>query len=138
MAGALVAGCNPVRVAASPNGKWVWVTARGSNKLVRFQIGDSPAWDHIVSSSFEVGVSPVGVAVRPDGRQVWVALSNRFGDEKAGKLVGLEDATQETPTKFLSAPAAGFPREVSFLPDNRTVVVTLFSANQVELIPTSG
>ena len=137
LAGALVAGCNPVRVAVSPDGKWVWVTARGSNKLLRFQMDEWPAQgDHIVSSSFDIGVSPVGIAVRPDGRQVWVALSNRFGDDKAGQLVGLEDTTQDKPTKLLSAPARGFPREVGFLPDNRTVAVTLFNANQVELIPT--
>lgn len=137
LAGALVAGCNPVRVAASPDGKWVWVTARGSNKLLRFQMDEWPAQaDHIVSTSFDIGVSPVGIAVRPDGRQVWVALSNRFGDDEAGQLVGLEDTTQDSPAKLLSAPAKGFPREVSFLPDNRTVAVTLFNANQVELIPT--
>jgi DNA-binding beta-propeller fold protein YncE len=90
----------------------------------------------LVSRTFAIGTSPVGVAVRPDGKQVWVALSNRFGKDKAGELVGLADVTDESSTKLLSAPAAGFPREVAFLPDGKTVVATLFDANQIEVIPT--
>ena len=35
---ALPAGCNPVRVAVSPSGGQLWVTARGDNSLLRYQI----------------------------------------------------------------------------------------------------
>jgi DNA-binding beta-propeller fold protein YncE len=138
MVSAFPAGCNPVRVAPSPDGKQVWVTARGDNRLLRFRVEDwSAGADRISSTSFPIGKSPVGVAVRPDGRQVWVALSNRFGKDSAGQLAGIADATDDSPTKLMSAPAPGFPREVTFLPDGRTIVTTLFDANQIEFIPSS-
>ncbi|WP_266159260.1 hypothetical protein [Dyella silvatica] len=137
VAAALPAGCNPVRVAISPSGKQLWVTARGDNTLLRFQADDGLAEaKHASVGSFPIGTSPVGVVVRPDGKQVWVALSNRFGKDSAGQLAGLVSGDNDASMKHLSAPAAGFPREVSFLPDGRTLVATLFDAKQVELILT--
>lgn len=137
LVGAYPAGCNPVRVVASPNGKQVFVTARGDNRLLRFQVADwESGAEQIASVGFAIGKSPVGVAVRPDGKQVWVALSNRFGDDSKGQLAGLEDASTDTPNKLLSAPAPGFPREVGFLPDGQTIVATLFDGNQIEFVRT--
>ena len=64
---AFPAGCNPVGVAASPGGERIWVTARGANRLLRFQSADwSAGAEHVASSSFEIGPNPVGVTVRPD------------------------------------------------------------------------
>ncbi|GLQ97243.1 beta-propeller fold lactonase family protein [Dyella mobilis] len=137
IAAALPAGCNPVRVTLSPGGKQIWVTARGDNTLLRFQADDwiaSPK--HAQTDRFAIGTSPVGVAVRPDGKQVWVALSSRFGPDSDGRVAGLADASTMSPSKLLSAPAAGFPREVAFLPDGHTLVATLFDARKVTLIPT--
>jgi DNA-binding beta-propeller fold protein YncE len=137
VAAALPAGCNPVRVAVSPSGKQLWVTARGDNSMLRFQADD---WlgeaRQARMDSFPIGTSPVGVAVRPDGKQVWVALSNRFGSDSAGQLAALVVGDDAAPMKRLSAPAPGFPREVGFLPDGRTLVATLFDAKQVQLILT--
>jgi DNA-binding beta-propeller fold protein YncE len=137
IAAALPAGCNPVRVTLSPDGKQIWVTARGDDTLQRIQADEwltSPK--HARIERFAIGNAPVGVTIRPDGKQVWVALSNRFGKDSAGRVAGLADASTASPTRLLSAPAVGFPREVSFLPDGRTLVATLFDARQVALIPT--
>jgi DNA-binding beta-propeller fold protein YncE len=134
---ALPAGCNPVRVTASPDGKELWVTARGDNALLRFGIA---AWAEGTGQAsvgtFPIGASPVGVAVRQDGKQVWVALSNRFSKDAKGELAGLSNLENSTELKRMSTPADGFPREVSFLPDGRTLVATLFDAKQVEFVPT--
>ena len=40
------------------------------------------------------------------------------------------------PGALMKAPASGFPREVSFLPDGRTLIATLYEDQRVELIPT--
>jgi DNA-binding beta-propeller fold protein YncE len=136
---ALPAGCNPVRVAVSPSGKQIWVTARGDNALLRFQADDWVVGTTQASyTNFPIGSNPVGVVVRPDGKQVWAALSNRFGKDKdnAGRLAGLAIGASDSSMKLMSAPAAGFPREVTFLPDGRTLIATLFDAKQVEFIPT--
>lgn len=137
LAGAFPAGCNPVRVASSPDGKHVWVTSRGDGKLARFSMDTWLNGSKTIGSvTFAIGASPVGVAVRPDGRQVWVALSNRFGKTSAGQLAGLADTLEDSPSKLLSAPAPGFPREITFLADGRTIVATLFDADKVEVIST--
>ncbi|RDS81963.1 YncE family protein [Dyella psychrodurans] len=133
----LPAGCNPVRVAVSPGGTELWVTARGGNELLRFLIdGWLEGTEHAKVGHFPLGPSPVGVAIRQDGKQVWVALSSRFGGDKPGQLAGLGGLQGASQLKQMSISAAGFPREVSFLPDGRTLVATLFDANQVQFVPT--
>ena len=135
--GGYPSGCNPVRVASSPDGKQLFVTARGDNALLRFQMNDwTAATSDIRMSRYTIGSSPVGVVVRPDGKQVWVALSNRFGKDSEGKLAGLADISTDAPDRLLSAPAPGFPREVTFLPDGKTLVATLFDGNQIEIVRT--
>lgn len=134
---ALPAGCNPVRVAVSPSGRQLWVTARGDNALLRFQADDWLSGTQRSSYRvFSIGSSPVGVTVRPDDKQVWVALSNRFGSASGGKLAGLAYGADDAPLRLMSMPAAGFPREVGFLPDGRTLVATLFNSDEVAFVPT--
>jgi DNA-binding beta-propeller fold protein YncE len=55
---AFPAGCNPVRVAPSPEGDRVWISARGDNELLRIQSVDwSVGVDHIQSASFAISQS---------------------------------------------------------------------------------
>lgn len=133
---AFPAGCNPVRVAVSPSGSLVWVTARGSDALLRFQTDDLLARHGAGYAKFAIGTSPVGLAVRPDGKQVWVALSHRFGKRGLGRLAGVALQANASSMELMSAPASGFPREIAFLHDGRTLVATLFAAQRVEFIPT--
>lgn len=140
---AIPAGCDPVRVAVSPSGQTLWVTARGDDALLRIAAGGlSAGKGQIETDSFHVGTEPVGVAIRPDDRQVWVALSARFESDKEGRVAAIDGADGadgldgKGTTKLMSAPAKGFPREVSFLPDGRTLVVTLFRARAIEFMRT--
>lgn len=134
---AFPAGCNPVRVAVSRSGSQVWVTARGSDALLRFQTADLLARSHGVGyAKFAIGTSPVGLAVRPDGSQVWVTLSHRWGKKGMGQLAGMAFEANVSSVKLTSAPAAGFPREVAFLHDGHTLVATLFAAQRVEFVRT--
>ena len=131
------AGCNPVRVAVSPSGNQVWVTARGSDALLRFETDDLLARSHEAGyAKFAIGKSPVGLAVRPDGSQVWVALSHRFGKKGVGQLAGVALEANASSVKLTSAPAPGFPREIAFLHDGHTLVATLFAAKRVEFVRT--
>ncbi len=129
------AGCNPVRVAVSPDDRTVWVTARGDFRLEGFAAkqleGASTAAPDI---SVKVGPAPIGVAVRPDGTQIWVAASNRFGHGKPGAL------TAVSPTgEVLRTVATGvFPRDIGFLPDGKTLVVAQFDSRAVQFVPTDA
>ena len=134
---AFPAGCNPVRVAVSPSGSQVWVTARGSDALLRFQTDDLLARSHGAGyAKYSIGTSPVGLAVRPDGAQVWAALSHRYGKKGLGQLAGVALEANTSSVKLMSTPAAGFPREIAFLHEGRTLVATLFAAQRVEFVST--
>jgi DNA-binding beta-propeller fold protein YncE len=105
--------------------------------LPSFQAADLLARSRRVGYAvFAIGTSPVGLAVRPDGKQVWVALSHRFGNKGLGQLAGVALEASASSVKRMSAPAAGFPREIAFLHDGRTLVATLFAAQRVEFMPT--
>ena len=56
------AGCSPVRVAISPDGKHVWLNARESNNLLAFDAAKlvSNSSDALLAS-VQVGTSPVGL-----------------------------------------------------------------------------
>lgn len=142
LSGGIQAGCNPVRIAVSPDGRYLWVTARGDNAVLRVPASALTSKDRVNVTSFDVGGGPVGIAVRPDGKQVWVALSNRFHNTKYNpegrEVVGLLGADQpETGSiQAVSEPASAFPRELVFLPDGRTFAVGLFAAKRIEFFAT--
>lgn len=137
------AECSPVRVAVSPDGRHIWVTARGSGDVLRIDAGsfrrDTGATTY---QRFAVGGEPVGIAVRPDGQQVWVGLSDRFVRDRKNadrQLVGLlinAGAKPKASVELVSEPAFDFPRQLHFLPDGRTLAVGLFGAKRIEFIAT--
>jgi len=129
---AVSAGCGPVRVALSPDGRTVWVTARTDNALLAFQTRQltqpNPKVDRRV-----VGVAPVGVAVRPDGSEVWVANSDRFSTTGAGSLTAVSPSDKGS----RQVATGRFPRELAFLSDGVTMVVTVFGSNELQMVPTA-
>jgi DNA-binding beta-propeller fold protein YncE len=71
------AACAPVRVAVSPDGVTVWVTARDANALLGFSavaLRRDPT--HARVSVTRVGARPLGLALANGGRIVLVADSN--------------------------------------------------------------
>jgi DNA-binding beta-propeller fold protein YncE len=129
------AGCNPVRVALSPDGATAWVTARGDHRLEAFSTaGLAGASTAAPDISIKVGRAPIGVAVRPDGTQVWVANSNRFVTGRPGSLTAVSPAGA-----VLRTVATGvFPRDLSFLPDGKTLVVAQYDSLAVQFVPTDA
>ena len=109
----VTAGCGPVRVAASPDGHSVWVTARESNALLRFstsQLLRHPA--DALTADLRVGQAPVALAVVNDGRQVVVGDSNRFsvpGSTAALTVVNTSSARPRTPAIAGYLPSGLFP-----------------------------
>jgi DNA-binding beta-propeller fold protein YncE len=130
------AGCAPVRVALSPDGAIVWVTARGEERLEGFAAGAlkgvSAARPEIIA---RVGPSPIGIAVRPDGTQVWVAASNRYAGRRAP---GLLTAVSPTGQVLRTVATGAFPRDLSFLPDGKTLVVAQYESQAVQFVPTDA
>lgn len=133
------AGCSPVRLARTPTGDRVFVTARNSNALLAFDTTrlrtDS---EHARIGTVPVGTSPVGVAVANEGKLVFVTNSNRFSSKRtARQTLTVIDALNvgAGPAAILgSVPAGAFPREFGQSPDGQTLFVANYNSNELEVI----
>ncbi|WP_158889548.1 YncE family protein [Amycolatopsis anabasis] len=119
------AGCNPVRVAPAPDGKTVWVTARGSNALL---------------TSVQVGSAPVGLTFTRDGARIVTADSNRFdtpGATTGLTVVDTRAALAGKPANLGRIPTGTLPRELAPSPDGTTLLATNFGSRQIQALDTT-
>ena len=136
------AGCSAVRLALSPAGDTIYVTARNENNVLAFN-ADRLVRDpgHALIGKVPVGQSPVGIAVVDKGRKVIVGNSNRFAagsDIKQTLTVIDAGRVRAGPRAVLGAiRAACFPREVRVTSDGRTLLVANFNSSSVELVDLS-
>src|ERR1039457_6502226 len=104
------AGCSPVRMAITPDGARIYVTARNSNAVLAFDTAKllSDA-GHARVGEASVGAAPVPIAVVDSGRKVVAGNSNRFGASTAAQsLLVLDAAKMEAGTDaVLGAITAG-------------------------------
>jgi len=134
----VAAGCQPVRVITSADGRVVWVTARGSNALLGFaadRLRADPA--HALVARVQVGTAPVGLALVGGGRRIVVADSNRFHAAHASSslaVISVPAALAGRPALLGLLPAGGFPREMALAPGGKTLLVTCFTSGQVEAV----
>jgi DNA-binding beta-propeller fold protein YncE len=132
------AGCSPVRVVTSADGDVVWVTARGSDRLLGFsaaRLRSDPA--RSLMANVEVGEAPVGLALVDGGSRIVVANSNRFAASGASSslaVVSVGAALAGRPALLGYLPAGGFPREMALEPDGRTLLVTNYNSEQLEAV----
>jgi DNA-binding beta-propeller fold protein YncE len=132
------AGCDPVRVAVSPGGSIVWVTARESSSLLAFSAARLRADPrHALLARVRVGPAPVGLAVTRGGRLVIVLDSNRFSSTQAGELsvVDTKAALAHRHAVIGSISVGAFPREATVVPRRNWLLVTNFGSNQLDVIP---
>ncbi len=131
------AGCSPVRDEVLPDGKTLYVTARGSNALLAFDtaklVTDS---SHALIATVPVGTAPVGLAVVDGGRKVVVAHSSRFGGRGGQDLTVVDVSGIRSGQAKIEGtiPAGSFPRELHTTLDGKTLLLTNFGSEQLELI----
>jgi YVTN family beta-propeller protein len=133
------AGCSPVRLAISPDGSRVYVTARNSNALLAFDTAKFQTdAEHARVGTVPVGSSPVGVAVVNEGRQVVITNSNRFArDQTKRQTLTVIDAArvgEGAAAVAGSIPAGIFPREFGQSPDRQTLFVANYLSSELEVI----
>ncbi|HQR37434.1 MAG TPA: beta-propeller fold lactonase family protein [Blastocatellia bacterium] len=132
-------GCNPVRLAISPGGERVYVTARNSNALLAFDAAklrtDS---EHALIGKVAVGTSPVGVAVVNDGKQVLVTNSNRFSSDRTARqtltVIDAAKVAEGQSAVITNIPAGAFPREFGRSPNGRVIFVANYSSSEIQII----
>jgi hypothetical protein len=134
----VTAGCSPVRVITSADGREVWVTARGSDDLLCFSAATlltDPV--RALVAVVRVGEAPVGLMLVRDGSRVVVADSNRFSAAGANSdlsVVNVAAALAGRPAVTGRIPAGGFPREMALVPGGQRLLVSNFASNQVEAV----
>jgi DNA-binding beta-propeller fold protein YncE len=133
------AGCDPVRVAGSPDGRVLWVAVRGANRLAAFdaaKLRTTPA--KALIASLEVGESPVGLLACADGEHVVVANSNRFNPNATSSTLTVVDAKaflSGATVQTLTLGTGAFPREITESTANGEIYVTNYAGGTVQVIP---
>jgi DNA-binding beta-propeller fold protein YncE len=134
----VAAGCNPVRVITSADGREVWVTARESDDLLCFSaaaLHSDP--DQALVAIVRVGEAPVGLTLVRNGSLVVVADSNRFAASGATSdlsVVDVAPALAGRPALIGSIPAGQFPREMALVPGGQRLLVSNYTSGQLEAI----
>jgi DNA-binding beta-propeller fold protein YncE len=137
------AGGSPVRLALSPAGDRLFVTARESNALLVFDTArliTDPS--HAKLATIAVGKSPVPVALIEDGKIALVGNSNRYGPDanKSSTLTILDTAKIGTPSKAIiaSVPAGAYPRNFCLSPDGQTLYLTNYVSGSLQVMNVSS
>ena len=137
------AGCQPVRVAVSPGGKTIWVTALQSNALLAFAAASRPASPPVLRAVVRVGAEPVGLLLLDNGSTAVVGDSNRGlipGEQSNAApritVVSTADALAGRPAVTGSLPAGLFPRDLGYDPATGQVLVPNFLSQTVEFLHT--
>lgn len=137
------AGCQPVRVAVSPDGRTVWVTALQSNALLGFS-AVSLAADPSQALKADVGVGsePVGLLIVDDGRLALVGNSNRGLVPRTGgaapqtvSVVNTAAALDHRRAVIGVIPTGLFPRDMAIDQATGQVLLANFNSRTVEEFP---
>ncbi len=136
------AGCSPVRVVLSKDGRVAWVTARAEDNVLAFstrRLLSDPS--HARLSTTPVGVAPVGIQLFDHDRLIAVADSNRFTTGQAGSVSILDyrkalhgAGASATVGTFASG---DFPRQWGLSDNGRFLYLTEFSSNILGVFPVS-
>jgi DNA-binding beta-propeller fold protein YncE len=141
--GALVssvaAGCDSRRVAVSPDGETVWVTAAGSAQLLAFssqKLVSDPT--RALLAAVRVGAFPVGVATFDHGQRVAVGQNSARSGAPASTggvtIVNANAALNGSPSLLGYIPAGADLRNVAVEPNGTTLLVTNSQSAQLEAI----
>ena len=123
--------CAPVRVAVSPDGRTVWVTARDANSLLGFSAaGLRRDPGRALTSVTRVGARPLGLAVVA-GQRVLVADS---GD----RCVSVVDAAISPPSDRGCIASGALPDAISAPPGAARALVTVSDSRELQVIALGG
>jgi len=136
------AGCAPLRLAVSADGRVVWVSARDSDAVLAFSANRlRTAPRQAALAAVRVGAAPVSVAPVDQGRRLIVADSDQFNvtDGTPGLAV-IDPARALAGSSALLGviPSGRFPRELSVEPGGETVLVTNYGSGQIEAVAVKG
>jgi DNA-binding beta-propeller fold protein YncE len=134
------AGCGPSRALLSPNGRVLWVTARGSDALLAFStplLRTDPR--RALIANVMVGEKPMGEELVDGGRLIVVADSNLYGQKSASAnlaVVQTADAPAGQQALLGYVPTGLLPRQFVLGPGG-TLFVTDQRSHQLQALRTA-
>ena len=136
------AGCAPLRLTVSADGRVVWVSVRDSDAVLAFSASRlRTAPRQAALAAVRVGAAPVGLALVDGERRLIVADSDQFNVK--GGTAGLDvidpaHALAGSPALVGAISSGRFPRELSLEPDGKTVLATNYGSGQLEAVAVRG
>ena len=133
------AGCSPVRMAISPDGGRIYVTARNSNAVEAFDTAKLLTDQaHARVGMAAVGDAPVPVAVIDGGKKVVAGNSNRFAEGNTPQTLSVLDAAKiEQPgadAGLGTITSGAFPREMSVSADGQTLFLSNAGSSSIQVM----
>jgi hypothetical protein len=134
----VAAGCTPVRVVVSANGKIVWVTARGNDQLLAFsakRLITDPS--HARLATVRVTGPPIGLALIDNDSEIVVACvgsTTRKPGPGRPDVVSSAAALMHRRALLGTIPAGVHPRELGLEPNHTTLLVGNFGSDQLEAV----
>jgi serine/threonine protein kinase/6-phosphogluconolactonase (cycloisomerase 2 family) len=132
------AGCSPVRVILSSDGKDLWVTSRESDSLLGFSTARLLSGTaHALIARVDVGVAPIGEVLVNNESRILVANSNVHGQKGAVSSVSVVNtaaALAGRPALLGVIKTGDVPREFAVEANGHTVLLTNNNAHQVQAI----
>lgn len=135
----IAAGCSPVRMAQTADGKVLWVTARGDNRVLAFSTAklESDPGNALIGHADTGGLSPVGLALFHGDRLLAVANSDRFTLNNPHPNATILDVSNPESPQLVHTLATGkFPRNITVGPDDATLYLTNFDSFTLQVIET--
>ncbi len=133
------AGCGPDRMALSPDGRYLWLTAGGGNALLAYSTGSlltDPR--HALVAKVALGQLPLGMIFVNHGGTLVVADSNRDKLASASSSLAVVDVTKALagqPGALLGViPSGRTPRQFALAHGGTTLLVTNTESDQVQAV----
>jgi DNA-binding beta-propeller fold protein YncE len=135
------AGCDPLRVAVSPDGKLAWVTAAASNAVLAFdttELRQDPS--RALRAVVHVGSEPTGLILVDAGRIALAGDSNRDSSStgagttpQAVNVIDTAAALAHRPALTGVVPAGLFPRDLGYDSATGQVLLANYDSDDIEL-----
>lgn len=129
------AGCSPVRLSETADGKTLWVTARGDDRVLGFDTAklESDPNNALLGFASTGGTAPVGVRLFHNDQLLAVANSNRFQTGMANATI-LDVASPSSASVVATISTGNFPREITVGGNGTTLYVTNFDSDTLQVI----
>ena len=125
----LRAGCRPVRVVLSRDGQRAYVAARASNEIFGFDTAKAQRNDNTARlGSVTIPGPAIGIALSADDSAVFASY------DKTLITINTSSINRSSAAIENMVAVSGAGRELSILPDGRTLLLTNYADNLLEII----